>query len=44
MPRGGVISGTVLDEHGDAAPGTAVRVYRFNRQSGVRTPQVAQLW
>ena len=41
MPRGGVIAGTVLDEHGEPAVGTQVRVYRYNRQSGVRTPQLA---
>ena len=41
MPRGGVIAGTVLDEHGEPAVGAQVRVYRYNRQNGVRTPQVA---
>jgi hypothetical protein len=37
MPRGGVITGTVLDEHGDAIPGTQVRAMRFVIQGGQRT-------
>ena len=41
MPRGGVISGTVLDEHGEAVPGTQVRAFRFSMQGGVRTLQQA---
>lgn len=39
IPRGAVISGTVLDEAGEAIPGTMVRVYRYTMQSGVRTLQ-----
>jgi protocatechuate 3,4-dioxygenase beta subunit len=41
LPRGGVITGTVLDEHGEAIPGTPVRVLRFATQSGQRTLQQA---
>jgi Carboxypeptidase regulatory-like domain len=41
IPRGGVISGTILDEHGDAVPGTQVRAFRYSMQSGVRTLQSA---
>ncbi len=41
LPRGGVISGTVLDEQGEAVPGTLVRVFRFSLQSGSRTLQAA---
>ena len=37
LPKGGVISGTVLDEHGDPVPGTQVRVMRYTFQSGQRT-------
>jgi Carboxypeptidase regulatory-like domain len=39
MPRGGVISGTVLDENGEPTPGTQVRVLRYTMQSGQRTLQ-----
>jgi Carboxypeptidase regulatory-like domain len=39
MPRGGVISGTVLDESGEPTPGTQVRVLRYTMQSGQRTLQ-----
>jgi hypothetical protein len=41
LPRAGVISGIVLDEQGEAVPGTQVRVYRFSMQNGIRTPQQA---
>jgi hypothetical protein len=41
IPRGGVISGTLLDEHGEAVPGTQVRAFRYSMQSGVRTLQPA---
>jgi hypothetical protein len=41
MPRGGVISGTVLDEHGEPTPGTQVRALRYSMQSGQRTLQQA---
>lgn len=37
IPRAGVITGTVLDEAGDAAFGTAVRALRYSMQAGVRT-------
>ena len=39
MPRGGVITGTAVDEHGEAIPGTPVRVFRFVLQGGQRTLQ-----
>jgi protocatechuate 3,4-dioxygenase beta subunit len=41
LPRGGVISGTVLDEQGEAVPGTLVRAFRFSFQSGSRRLQPA---
>jgi hypothetical protein len=41
IPRGGVITGTVLDEHGEAIPGTPVRVMRYTTQSGERRLQQA---
>jgi protocatechuate 3,4-dioxygenase beta subunit len=41
MPRGSVITGTAVDEHGEAIPGTPVRVFRFVLQSGQRTLQSA---
>jgi protocatechuate 3,4-dioxygenase beta subunit len=41
LPRGGVITGTILDEHAEANPGTMVRVMRFVTQSGQRTLQQA---
>lgn len=41
MPRGGVITGTLLDEHGDALPGIQVRAMRFVTQGGLRTLQGA---
>jgi hypothetical protein len=41
MPRGGVITGVLLDEQGEAIPGTQVRVLRYAMQSGVRTLQMA---
>jgi hypothetical protein len=41
IARGGVITGTVLDEYGDAVPGTQVRVMRYAMQSGQRTLQQA---
>ena len=39
IPRGGVLSGTVLDEHGEAVPGTQVRVLRYTIQGGIRSLQ-----
>lgn len=41
IPRGGVITGTLLDEHGEAVPGTPVRVLRYVVQNGVRTLQMS---
>lgn len=37
--RGGVITGTVLDEHGEAIPNTPVRALRYVLQNGQRTLQ-----
>jgi len=39
--RGGVITGTLLDEHNEAIPGTQVRALRYSMQSGQRTLQSA---
>jgi Carboxypeptidase regulatory-like domain len=39
LPRGSVITGTVLDEHGEATPGTPVRAMRYVMQAGRRTLQ-----
>jgi protocatechuate 3,4-dioxygenase beta subunit len=39
IARGGVITGTVVDEHGEAIPGTQVRVLRYAIQAGQRTLQ-----
>jgi protocatechuate 3,4-dioxygenase beta subunit len=41
MARGGVITGTVVDEHGEAIPNTPVRVMRFVMPGGQRTLQQA---
>lgn len=41
IPRGSVVTGTVLDENGDATPGTSVRAMRFVRQGERRTLQSA---
>jgi hypothetical protein len=41
ITRGGVITGTVLDENAEALPGTPVRALRYVMQSGVRTLQSA---
>jgi hypothetical protein len=41
LPRGGVITGVVLDDHGEAAPGTQVRVLRYVSRTGEKTLQVA---
>jgi carboxypeptidase family protein len=41
MPRGGVISGAVLDERGEALPGTQIRVLRYSSATGERTLQQA---
>ena len=39
LPRGGVITGTVVDEYGDATAGIPVRVLRYVTQAGRRTLQ-----
>ena len=36
LPRGGVISGRILDEDGEAVPGAMVRVMRYQYQQGDR--------
>src|SRR5690606_10587585 len=41
LPRGSVITGVVVDEHGDPVPGTQVRAMRFVMQTGERTLQMA---
>jgi hypothetical protein len=37
LPRGSVITGVVVDEHGEPAPGTQVRALRYVLQTGERT-------
>ena len=39
LPRGSVITGTVVDEYGEPTPGTQVRVMRYVVQAGRRTLQ-----
>jgi 5-hydroxyisourate hydrolase-like protein (transthyretin family) len=39
LPRGSVITGTVIDEYGEPTPGTQVRVMRSVMQGGRRTLQ-----
>jgi protocatechuate 3,4-dioxygenase beta subunit len=41
LPKGAVITGMVIDESGEPAPGTQVRVMRFVMQTGERTLQSA---
>ena len=41
IPRGSVLTGVVLDENGEATPGTSVRAMRFVRQGERRTLQSA---
>jgi hypothetical protein len=41
MPRGCVISGTVLDENGEPTPGTQIRALRYTMQSGQHRLQQA---
>lgn len=41
LPRGGAITGTLLDEHGEATPGISVRAMRWTMGSGQRTLQSA---
>lgn len=43
LPRGGVITGIVVDDHGEPAAGTQVRVMRFVMRSGERSLQQAGL-
>ena len=37
LPRGSVVTGTVVDEYGEPAPGTQVRAMRYVLQAGRRT-------
>jgi uncharacterized protein (DUF2141 family) len=39
LPRGSVVTGTVLDEYGEPTAGTQVRVMRYMSQAGRRTLQ-----
>jgi protocatechuate 3,4-dioxygenase beta subunit len=39
LPRGSVVTGTVLDEYGEPTPGIQVRVMRYLMQAGRRTLQ-----
>lgn len=41
IPRGGVLTGVVVDEHGEPSPGTTVRALRFQMQTGEKTLQQA---
>lgn len=41
LPRGGVITGRVVDEHGDPAAGTPVRAFRYVMQTGERVLESA---
>jgi hypothetical protein len=41
LPRGGVITGTVLDDHGDPSPGTPVRAMRVVTENGERRLRIA---
>ena len=41
LPKGSVITGMVIDENGEPAPGTQVRVMRFIMRTGERTLQSA---
>jgi len=43
LPRGSVITGIVIDDNGEPAPGTQVRVMRFVMRSGERSVQQAGL-
>jgi hypothetical protein len=42
MPRGGVITGTVVDDIGETSFGTSVQALRYVMRTGVRTLQVAR--
>src|SRR5262249_11486872 len=37
LPKGSVITGTVIDEHGEASPNTMVRAYRYAIQNGQKS-------
>jgi hypothetical protein len=41
LPRGSVITGVVVDEHGEPSPGTTVRALRYQIQTGEKTLQQA---
>ncbi len=41
LPKGGVITGVVVDEFGEPSPNTPVHAYRFASQSGQKTLQSA---
>jgi uncharacterized protein (DUF2141 family) len=41
LPRGGVVTGIVVDDYGEPAPGTQVQVLRFVIRTGERTLQRA---
>lgn len=41
LPRGGVITGVVVDEYGEPSPNTPVRAYRYVLQNGERALQSA---
>lgn len=37
LPKGSVITGTVIDEHGEVSPNTQVRAYRYVLQNGEKS-------
>lgn len=41
LPRGGVITGVVVDENGEASAGTQIRAFRYVMRTGERTLQQA---
>lgn len=41
LPRGGVLTGVVVDENGDPSPGTQVRAFRYVMRTGERMLQQA---
>jgi uncharacterized protein (DUF2141 family) len=41
LPKGGVVTGIVIDESGEPSPGTTVRTYRYVMRTGERTLQPA---
>jgi protocatechuate 3,4-dioxygenase beta subunit len=42
LPKGGVITGTLLDEHGEPPPGVNVRALRYAMRNGERVLQQAE--